>query len=83
MTHNGSDAVPEMSRGPSHRRMKYLTPVFPFLAGWILLLLSHTLSTIALVNGVAQLLLFFFVVHLHFWQFFLGLHCQIVMEAAC
>ena len=44
--------------------MKYLTPVFPFLAGWILLLLSHTLSTIALVNGVAQLLLFFFVVHL-------------------
>ena len=44
--------------------MKYLTPVFPFLAGWILLLLSHTLSTIALVNGVAQLLFFFFVVHL-------------------
>ena len=44
--------------------MKYLTPVFPFLAGWILLLLSHTLSTIALVNGVTQLLLFFFVVHL-------------------
>ena len=27
--------------------MKYLTPVFPFLAGWTLLLLSHTLSTIA------------------------------------
>jgi steroid 5-alpha reductase family enzyme len=44
--------------------MKYLTPVFPFLAGWILLLLSHTLSTIALVNGVTQLLLFFLVVHL-------------------
>ena len=44
--------------------MKYLTPVFPFLAGWTLLLLSHTLSTIALVNGVTQLLLFFFVVHL-------------------
>jgi steroid 5-alpha reductase family enzyme len=44
--------------------MKYLTPVLPFLAGWLLLLLSHTLSTIALVNGIAQLLLFFFVVHL-------------------
>ncbi|MBW2508488.1 MAG: DUF1295 domain-containing protein [Deltaproteobacteria bacterium] len=44
--------------------MHYLTPVFPFVAGWVVLLLSHTLSSIAFVNGIAQLLLFFFVVNL-------------------
>jgi steroid 5-alpha reductase family enzyme len=44
--------------------MNYLTPLSPFLAGWIVLLLSPTLSSIALVNGIAQLVLFFFVVNL-------------------
>ena len=44
--------------------MNYLTPLIPFLAGWIVLLLSPTLSPIALVNGIAQLVLFFLVVNL-------------------
>lgn len=44
--------------------MNYLTPLIPFLAGWIVLLLSPTLSWVALVNGIAQLVLFFFVVNL-------------------
>ncbi len=48
--------------------MKYLAPLIPFLAGWALLLLSDTLSTIALVNGVAQLVLFALVVNLPIWR---------------
>ena len=48
--------------------MKYLAPLIPVLAGWALLLLSDTLSTIALVNGVAQLVLFALVVNWPIWR---------------
>jgi len=48
--------------------MKYLSPLLPFLAGWILLLFSSSLSDIGLVNGLAQLLLFSLVVCLPVWK---------------
>ena len=48
--------------------MKYLYPLFPFIAGWILLLCTNALSSIGIVNGVAQLTLFAFVVNLPTWR---------------
>ena len=48
--------------------MKYFTPLFPFLAGWFLLLLSTSFWKISLVNGVLQLLLFAFVVCWPTWR---------------
>jgi len=48
--------------------MKYLSPLFPFIAGWILLLFTNALSSIGIVNGVAQLTLFAFVVNLPTWR---------------
>ncbi|MEO0600070.1 MAG: DUF1295 domain-containing protein [Myxococcota bacterium] len=48
--------------------MKYLTPLLPFAAGWILLLSTQTLSTVALVNGLVQLTLFALVVNLQIWR---------------
>ena len=38
--------------------MKYFSPLFPFVLGWLLLLLSSELSTLGLINGLLQLLLF-------------------------
>ena len=48
--------------------MSYLRPLIPFFAGWVLLLCTDTLSSIALVNGVAQLVLFALVVNLPIWR---------------
>ena len=38
--------------------MKYFSPLSPFVLGWLLLLLSSELSTLGLINGLLQLLLF-------------------------
>ena len=46
----------------------YFTPLFPFVAGWLLLLLTEQFFTMSLVNGVAQLVLFAFVVCLPTWR---------------
>ncbi|MEM1414384.1 MAG: DUF1295 domain-containing protein [Myxococcota bacterium] len=43
--------------------MKYLTPLLPFAAGFVLLLATRSLAALALVNGVLQLVLFALVVH--------------------
>ncbi|MEM8605851.1 MAG: DUF1295 domain-containing protein [Myxococcota bacterium] len=48
--------------------MKYLSPLVPFVAGWGLLLLTNTLWFVALVNGLAQILLFALVVNLPTWR---------------
>ncbi len=48
--------------------MKYFSPLFPFLAGWALLLLSHNFAEVSLLNGVLQLLLFTFVVCIPAWR---------------
>ncbi len=48
--------------------MKYFSPLFPFLAGWALLLLSHNFAEVSLLNGVFQLLLFTFVVCIPAWR---------------
>ena len=42
--------------------MKYFSPLFPFIAGWLLLLASESFSALSLVNGFLQLVLFAFVV---------------------
>lgn len=44
--------------------MKYLTPLFQFVAGWVILMATTFQSSIGLVNGLAQLLLFAVDVHL-------------------
>jgi len=46
----------------------YFTPLFPFVAGWLLLLITEQFFTMSLVNGVAQLVLFAFVVCLPTWR---------------
>lgn len=48
--------------------MKYFTPLFVFIAGWILLIFSDTLATIGLVNGLLQLLMFTLVVCIPTWR---------------
>jgi len=48
--------------------MKYFAPLLPFLAGWLLLLLSNSLFQISLLNGCLQLLLFALVVCLPTWR---------------
>lgn len=47
--------------------MKYLLPLVPFVAGWAVLLFTDTLSSIGLVNGIAQLILFAVAVNLPIW----------------
>ena len=42
--------------------MKYFSPLFPFIAGWLLLIASQSFSTLSLVNGFSQLVFFAFVV---------------------
>ncbi|MFK8010794.1 MAG: DUF1295 domain-containing protein [Marinicellaceae bacterium] len=41
--------------------MKYFTPLFPFIMGYILLILEASLSKLAVINLLGQLLLFIFV----------------------
>ena len=48
--------------------MKYFSPLFPFILGWVLLLFSENLTSISLTNGVLQLLLFALVVCLPTWR---------------
>lgn len=48
--------------------MKYLSPLFIFIAGWILLLFTDNLSSICLTNGLLQLFLFALVVCLPAWR---------------
>lgn len=48
--------------------MKYFSPLFIFIAGWILLLVTENLSTVGLTNGLLQLALFAFVVCLPAWR---------------
>ncbi|MBT4519640.1 MAG: DUF1295 domain-containing protein [Halieaceae bacterium] len=47
--------------------MKYFSPLFPFVAGWGLLLLSDTFAPIGLYNGILQCLLFALVVCIPTW----------------
>ncbi|QIZ77283.1 DUF1295 domain-containing protein [Ferrimonas lipolytica] len=42
--------------------MKYITPLLPFLGGWLVLMLSNNFAAISAINGVLQLLLFALVV---------------------
>ena len=46
----------------------YFTPLYPFVAGWLLLLITEQFFTMSLVNGAAQLVLFAFVVCLPTWR---------------
>ncbi|MEM7799844.1 MAG: DUF1295 domain-containing protein [Chloroflexota bacterium] len=46
---------------------RYLSPLFPFVLVWLLLIISDFRS-ISLVNGIAQLLLFAFVVCIPAWR---------------
>ena len=48
--------------------MKYFKPFIPFIACWILLLNSNNFHSIALINGIAQLVLFLFVVCIPIWR---------------
>ena len=49
-------------------RIVYFTPLLPFVSGWLLLLVTEQFFTLSLVNGVAQLVLFAFVVCLPTWR---------------
>ena len=49
-------------------RIVYFTPLIPFVAGWLLLLVTEQFFALSLVNGVAQLVLFAFVVCLPTWR---------------
>ena len=42
--------------------MKYISPLFPFLIGWALLMATPVFFDISLLNGVAQIILFILVV---------------------
>ena len=46
----------------------YFTPLLPFVVGWLLLLFTEQFFALSLVNGVAQLVLFAFVVCLPIWR---------------
>jgi len=48
--------------------MNYLNPLWPFIAGWALLLFSASFMEVSAVNGVLQLLLFAVVVCLPTWK---------------
>ena len=49
-------------------RIVYLIPLLPFIAGWLLLLITEQFFVLSLVNGVAQLILFAIVVCLPTWR---------------
>ena len=46
----------------------YFIPLLPFIAGWLLLLITEQFLGLSLVNGVAQLILFAIVVCLPTWR---------------
>ena len=48
--------------------MKYFKPFIPFLACWILLFNSNNFQSMALINGIGQLVLFLFVVCIPIWK---------------
>ena len=48
--------------------MKYFKPFIPFIACWILLFNSNNFQSIALINGIGQLVLFLFVVFIPIWK---------------
>ena len=48
--------------------MKYFKPFIPFIACWILLFSSSNFQSIALINGIGQLVLFLFVVCIPIWK---------------
>tara|TARA_B100000575_G_scaffold203459_1_gene165087 strand:+ start:898 stop:1827 length:930 start_codon:yes stop_codon:yes gene_type:complete len=48
--------------------MKYFKPLILFITCWLLLMSSNNLQQIALVNGVAQLILFLLVVCIPIWR---------------
>ena len=48
--------------------MKYFKPFIPFIACWILLFNSNNFQSIALINGIGQLVLFLFVVCIPIWK---------------
>ena len=48
--------------------MKYFKPFIPFIACWVLLLTSKNFQSIALINGIGQLVLFLFVVCIPIWK---------------
>lgn len=48
--------------------MKYFSPLFIFIAGWVLLFFTNNFAEIGLINGLLQLLLFAFVVCLPTWR---------------
>ncbi|MEO0726535.1 MAG: DUF1295 domain-containing protein [Bacteroidota bacterium] len=48
--------------------MKYFKPLYPFVLGWTILLLSQSFASISLVNGLLQLLLFALVVCIPIWK---------------
>jgi len=49
-------------------KIVYFTPLLPFVSGWLLLLVTEQFFFLSLVNGVAQLVLFAFVVCLPTWR---------------
>ena len=49
-------------------KIVYFTPLLPFVAGWLLLLVTEQFFALSLVNGAAQLVLFAFVVCLPTWR---------------
>jgi len=49
-------------------RIIYFIPLLPFVSGWLLLLLTEQFFALSLVNGVAQLVLFAFIVCLPTWR---------------
>jgi steroid 5-alpha reductase family enzyme len=48
--------------------MKYFKPLMPFIACWILLLNSNNFQSVALINGIGQLVLFLFLVCIPIWR---------------
>ena len=47
--------------------MNYFKPFVPFILCWILLFYSNNFQSIAIINGIAQLILFLFVVCIPIW----------------
>ena len=47
--------------------MSYFKPFVPFILCWILLFNSNSFQSIAIINGIAQLILFLFVVCIPIW----------------
>lgn len=48
--------------------MKYFSPLYIFITGWVLLFFTHSFAEIGLINGLLQLLLFTFVVCIPAWK---------------